>query len=48
MATKKSNTSRLKMISTEAKKLYKDGNGGMKWTAAIKKASTNLKKQGKL
>jgi len=48
MATKKANTSRMKMISTEAKKLYNDGKGGMKWTSAIKKASDNLKKQGKL
>lgn len=48
MATKKANTNRMQMISAEAKKIYNGGKGGMKWTSAIKKASDNLKKQGKL
>jgi hypothetical protein len=48
MATKKgSNT--IKLISAEAKKLYDGGNGSVKkWTDAIKKASANLKKAGKI
>jgi hypothetical protein len=46
--TKKANTSRMKLISAEAKLIYKDGKGGMKWTSAIKKASDKLKKDGKL
>lgn len=46
--TKKSNTSRMKLISTEAKNIYQDGKSGIKWTTAIKKASDKLKKEGKL
>lgn len=46
-AKQKANTARMKMISGEAKKIYKD-NPKMEWTNAIKKASTKLKKQGKL
>lgn len=46
-ANKKANTARMKMISGEASKIYKE-NPKLKWTSAIKKASTKLKKQGKL
>jgi len=48
MSNKKENTNRMSMISSEAKKMYNGGKGGMKWTEAIKKASTKLKKEGKL
>jgi hypothetical protein len=49
MAASKSNTNRMKLISTEAKRLYNGGKGEVKvWTKAIKKASENLKKQGKI
>jgi hypothetical protein len=49
MATSKSNTNRMKLITTEAKRLYNGGKGEVKvWVKAIKKASENLKKQGKL
>lgn len=44
---KAANTNRMKMISTLAKKIYADG-GAKKWTDAIKKAATQLKKEGKL
>ncbi len=44
---KKENTNRMKMISSLAKKIYAEGKT-KKWTDAIKKASTELKKQGKL
>jgi len=43
---KEDNTNRMKMISTRAKKIYKPKT--MKWTDAIKKASEELKKEGKL
>ena len=39
----KSNTNRMKEISSEAKKIYAE-NPKMKWTDCIKKASQNLKK----
>lgn len=46
---KSANTNRMKLISTEAKKLYNGGKGEVKvWTNAIKKASANLKKLGKI
>ena len=46
---KKANTNRMSLISAEAKKLYDGGNGKVKkWTDAIKKASANLKKAGKI
>jgi hypothetical protein len=45
---KKANTSRMSIISSEAKKIYNDGKSGMKWTDAIKKASVKLKKEGKI
>ena len=49
MAVSKSNTNRMKLISTEAKRLYNGGKGEVKvWVKAIKKASENLKKQGKI
>jgi hypothetical protein len=44
---KKENTNRMKMISARAKKIYAEGKA-KKWTDAIKKASTELKKEGKL
>jgi hypothetical protein len=45
MATKKG-TSKLIKIVSEAKKLYKGGKGEVKsWSAAIKKASKNIKKK---
>ncbi len=45
----KSNNNRMKLISAEAKKLYDGGNGKVKkWTSAIKQASANLKKAGKI
>lgn len=48
MATKKSaNTNRMKLISARAKEIYASGKA-KKWTDAIKKASTELKKEGKL
>jgi|688.fasta_scaffold2010409_2 hypothetical protein len=47
MAKKTSNTNRLKMISSRAKELYASGKV-KKWTDAIKKASAELKKSGKL
>ena len=46
--SKKANTSRMSMISHEAKKIYNEGKSGIKWTSAIKKASEKLKKEGKL
>jgi hypothetical protein len=46
--SKAANTKRVKMISKEAKKLYDHDKSGIKWTDAIKKASTELKKKGKL
>ncbi len=47
--SKAANTNRMKLISTEAKKLYKEGKGEVKkWTEAIKKASAKLKKEGKI
>jgi hypothetical protein len=36
---------KLQMISTEAKKIRKEGE---KWTNAIKRASAKLKKEGKI
>jgi len=45
-ARKDDNTNRMKMISTRAKEIYKPKK--MKWTDAIKKASKELKKEGKL
>jgi hypothetical protein len=49
MASKADNVKRMKLISGEAKKLYNGGNGSVKkWCDAIKKASDNLKKAGKL
>ena len=48
MSNKKEGTNRMTMISSEAKKMYNGGKGGMKWTEAIKKASAKLKKEGKL
>jgi hypothetical protein len=44
---KKDNTNRMKMISSLAKKMYQEGKA-KKWTDAIKKASAELKKQGKI
>jgi protein-disulfide isomerase-like protein with CxxC motif len=44
---KKENTNRMKMISALAKKIYAEGKT-KKWTDAIKKASTQLKREGKL
>lgn len=41
------NKKRMKMISSLAKKIYAE-NPKLKWTNAIKKASTQLKKEGKL
>jgi len=46
--SKKENKNRMTMISSEAKKIYNGGKGGMKWTSAISKASAKLKKEGKL
>ena len=46
-AKKSANTNRMKLISARAKTLYKPG-GKLKWTEAISKASTQLKKEGKL
>ena len=43
---KEDNTNRMKMISTRAKEIYKPKK--MKWTDAIKEASKQLKKEGKL
>jgi hypothetical protein len=45
--SKSANTERMKLISSEAKALFAK-HPNMKWTDAIKKASTNLKKAGKL
>lgn len=44
---KKANTNRMKMISSLAKKIYAEGKT-KKWTDAIKKAATQLKKEGKI
>jgi len=41
-------TSKLTLISAEAKKIYDVGKSKMKWTDAIKKASAKLKKEGKI
>jgi len=46
--SKKENTSRMAMISHEAKKIYNGGKSGIKWTDAIVKASNKLKKEKKL
>jgi hypothetical protein len=42
----KKGTTKLMQIVTEAKKLYKGGKGTVKsWSAAVKKASKNIKKK---
>jgi hypothetical protein len=46
MATKKANN-KIKLISERAKKIWK-GSGKEKWTSAIKRASAELKKEGKI
>lgn len=46
MATSKQGD-KIKMISAHAKKIWKKETGE-KWTAAIKRASAELKKQGKI
>lgn len=46
-ATKKANTNRMSMISSRAKEI-RAKKPTMKWTDAIAKASTELKKEGKL
>lgn len=46
-APKKANTNRMSLISARAKELYATGKI-KKWTDAIKKASAELKKEGKL
>lgn len=46
-AHKSANTKRVTMISTRASKIYK-AHPKMEWTDAIKKASKELKKEGKL
>ena len=49
MSTKKGNKSVLTLISARAKKLYDGGKGvEKKWTNAIKRASAELKKEGKI
>lgn len=45
--TKKSNTSRMTMISSRAKQI-RAKNPKKKWTDCIKAASNELKKEGKL
>lgn len=45
--SKAENKKRMKLISHKAQEIYKD-NPKLKWTTAIKKASTKLKKEGKL
>lgn len=47
MAKKSANTNRMKVISARAKEIYAAGKT-KKWTDAIKKASAELKKEGKL
>ena len=48
-STKSANANRMTLISAEAKKLYNGGKGDVKvWMNAIKKASSNLKKAGKI
>jgi hypothetical protein len=44
---KSANTNRMKLISSRAKEIYATGKV-KKWTDAIKKASTELKKEGKI
>lgn len=45
----KANTNRMKLISSAAKKLYDGGKGKVKvWQKAIKQASADLKKAGKI
>ena len=44
---KSENKERMTLISARARKLF-DAATNMKWTDAIKKASTELKKEGKL
>ncbi len=47
--SKSANKNRMSLISSEAKKLYDGGNGKVKrWTSAIKQATVNLKKAGKI
>jgi hypothetical protein len=37
-------TAKLKKITAEAKKLYKHGETGRKWTACVKEAAKKLRK----
>ena len=46
-APKKANTNRMTIISSRAKEIYATGKV-KKWTDAIKKASAELKKEGKI
>jgi hypothetical protein len=47
MTKKKSGTSTITLISARAKKIWK-GTGKEKWTDAVKRASKELKKEGKI
>jgi hypothetical protein len=47
MTKKKSGVSSIKLISERAKAIWK-GSGKEKWTNAIKRASKELKKEGKI
>lgn len=47
MTKKKSGKSTIQLISERAKKIWK-GTGNEKWTDAVKRASKELKKEGKI